>query len=320
MVSKEAQIAIDGMNARKKERAKMNAKGDPKENLRKSIYAERQMNYEQGMAYQIPDEIELSEAIADTVHGDWLKVKGNTNTEKVILFLHGGAFQTGSSLSRRSLACRLALASGINVFSIDYRLAPEWKYPAGLTDGSTAFLWLIRQGYKAENIFLFGESAGANLVLAMTLYLKDYRLPLPGAVCAFSPSVELGQGLESRVTRSNRDPMIGSVLTPEEEAEKLAAFKRGEFRTNTFYCTYEESKLPYVSPAYGNFKGFPRLLLEVGTEEILNDDSHLIYRLAKEANVDVTLHEWDGLFHVFALFDIPEAAEVLKEIGAFYNK
>lgn len=320
MVSKEAQAAIDLLFEGKRKRS-ANAKGkDPRAALIESIYNERRFTDENARKRVLPDKLRLEQDYADTVPGEWLHYTGEDRLDrKVILFVHGGGFNTGSALSRRDLTARLVLASRIDSFSIDYRRCPEYKYPAHVEDCVTAYVWLLKKGYAPENIFFFGESAGGNLVLSTTLYLKDHYLPVPGAVCAFSPSTNFDGGFESRITRANRDPMIGSLLTEEEEQEALKQYREGTWKSLTFYCTEEEAKCPYVSPCKGDYTGFPRLMLNVGTEEILYDDSVAVAKAAEEAGVDVTLNVWEGMFHVFPLFDCPESQEALAKIGAFYR-
>lgn len=320
MISKQAQEVIEMLRQGKVLKQKKLKQGDPKLALIESIYEERLRVDENGRRRQLPDKLTLEEDWADGVHGEWLHYCGQDRVDgKVIMFVHGGAYNTGSALSRRHLTAKLVLAAHIDSFSIDYRRCPEYKYPAHVDDCVTAYLWLLKKGYAPQNIYFFGESAGGNLVLTTTLYLKDHYFPVPGAVCAFSPSCELGLGFESRITRANRDPMIGDFLTDDEIAERLSAYRRGEIRSTTLYCTPEESVLPYVSPARGDFSGFPRLMLNVGTEEILYDDAITVAGRAKEAGVDVTLRVWEGLFHVFPLFDMPETDQALAEIAAFYH-
>ncbi|MBQ6450319.1 MAG: alpha/beta hydrolase [Solobacterium sp.] len=321
MVSKEAQAVIDMLFEGKRRKKAMPKPADPRLALIDSIYAERHMTDERGRNTPLPEKLTRTDDNADGVLGEWLRYTGEDRQEgKVILFVHGGAFNTGSAVSRRNLTARLVLASHIDSFSINYRLCPEYKYPAHLDDCVTAYLWLLKKGYAPQNIYFFGESAGANLVLSTTLYLKDHYFPVPGAVCAFSPSTNYDTGFASRITRANRDPMIGELYDEEEEKEALAQYHRGEYRRLNLYCTEKEGKSPYCSPCYGDYTGFPRLMINVGTEEMLYDDAQAVYAKAKEAGVDVTLREWEGLFHVFVLFDIPEARIALQEIADFYNR
>ncbi len=320
MISEEAKKVIEVLEEGKRRKQQKRSVGDPKLAFIESIYDERRVVNQMGENRPVPDKLSVSREFADGVLGEWLRYTGEERKDgKVIMFVHGGGFNTGSSVSRRHLAAKLVLSTHMDSFSVDYRLCPEYKFPAHLDDCVTAYLWLLKKGYAPENIYFFGESAGANLVLATGLYLKDHYFPAPNSICAFSPSAELGVGMESRITRTNRDPMIGEYLSDEEIEKKWEMFRNNERSAIVLYCTMEESKNPYVSPVYGNYEGFPRLMLNVGTEEILYDDSIAVAEKAEKAGVDVTLRIWEGLFHVFPLFDIPEAIDAIDEITKFYN-
>lgn len=284
------------------------------------IYKERHMLEEMVKKKPLPEHLTLETANADGVLGEWLRpLESDPNriTDKVFLFLHGGGFNTGSAASRRDLTANIARRSGISSFSIDYRCCPEYRYPAHLNDCVTAYLWLLKQGYAPKNISVFGESAGANLALCMTHYLKDHYLPVPGKLCVFSPVVDLTDPFPSRITRANRDPMSGLYLDEEELAGQS---EHSSCETRALYCSPEEIKSPYCSPIHGDFHGFPKMMVHVGTEEILYDDATALVQKAKEAGVDVRFREWEGLFHVFPLFDIPEADIACQEIADFIRE
>ncbi len=321
MVSKEAQVAIDQLVANKIAKKKRQAQDNSVMAQAEAVFAERREGLEKGRRTPVPDKLSVKYDCADGVNGEWLRYLGadpEKIPEKVILFVHGGGFASGSALSRRALAGRIALKAKVDSFSIDYRQFPEYKFPAALDDCATAFLWLMKKGYAPENIVLFGESAGGNLALALPHYLKDHHFPLPGGVCSFSPVVEMLAPYDSHITRANRDAMIGDVFDDSEIPERLEKFRNGEnAHLALSYFTKEDGASPYASPIRGDFTGYPRLMLQVGTEELLYDDAVETYKKATAAGVDVTLHEWEGMFHVFALFECPETDAVCQEIGQF---
>lgn len=285
----------------------------------KGIYEERKMVDEEAMKLTLKDKLTLKMDNADGVHGEWLQylnIDPEKQRDKVILFLHGGGFNTGSALARRFMTGNIVLNAKVDAFSIDYRRCPEYKFPAHLEDCVTAFLWLLKKGYSPKNIVVIGESAGANLALCLPLYLKDHYFPMPGGVCVFSPVVDLDGRYDSRITRTNRDPMLGGLVDEGDLGRTLEMFRREEAKPN-LYCTVEEMKSPYVSPIFGDFKDFPKLSIHVGSEEVLYDDAIALEKKAKAAGVDVTLREWEGLFHCFPIFDIPEGDAACKEIGEF---
>ena len=227
--------------------------------------------------------------------GEFFTLKGSA---KVLLFLHGGAFMNGSVFSRRKLCHDIMEASGMDALSVDYGQWPESKHPQALNDAVAAYKWLMGKGYDPQDILFFGESAGAMLTLTSILYLKDQGIPLPGKAVVFSPVAGQDMDLDSHSSRDDRDPMISY--------EPVVPYYEGS-----------DFESPYVSPGNGDFSGFPQLCIHVGTEEALYDDSRLIYQMCQEDGVDVTFREWEGLFHVFPLFDIPETKVAVKEIAAF---
>lgn len=324
-LSKEAVQIIEMLSASKRaatEAAKENAarQKDPLLAQIEGIYKERRMLEEMVKKQPLPDHLTLETSCADGVPGEWLHPlhsDPNRIADKVLLFIHGGGFNTGTAASRRNMTANIVRRSGVSSFSIDYRCCPEYRYPAHLNDCVTSYLWLLKQGYAPQDITVFGESAGANLALSMTHYLKDHYFPVPGKVCVFSPAVDMTDTFSSRITRVNRDPMLGLYLDEEELAEQS---RHPSHAMRSLYCSPEEMKSPYCSPINGDFHGFPKLMVHVGTEEILYDDSAILVEKAKESGVDVRFREWEGLFHVFPLFDMPEADRACQEIADFIRE
>ncbi|HEY5561203.1 MAG TPA: alpha/beta hydrolase [Clostridiaceae bacterium] len=324
MLSKEAQQVIQMLRKGKEaseitRKDSINGKVDPLLIEIQGIYAERKMVDENARKVPLKDKLTLIPNNADGVSGEWLQYL-NTDPEKqkdkVILFLHGGGFNTGSALARRFMTGNIVCNAKVDAFSIDYRRCPEYKFPAHLEDCVTTFLWLLKKGYSPKNIIIIGESAGANLALCISLYLKDHYFPTPGGVCVFSPFVDFDGRYDSRITRTNRDPMLGSFF-PESEIDNILQIYRSTEPIPCLYCSVEEMKSPYVSPILGDFTDFPKLSIHVGSEELLYDDAIVLEKKAIAAGVQVTLHEWEGMFHCFPIFDTPEGDEACMEIGKF---
>ncbi len=218
---------------------------------------------------------------------------------KILLFIHGGGFMTGSVLSRRVLCHQIIEAGGLDGFSVEYRQWPEEEHPKALADCVAAYQWLLESGYESRNIYIFGESAGAMLTLTMIHYLKDNDMELPGKALVFSPIAGQDLELPSHSGKEKADPMISydSVIP---------------------YYYNADFKSSYVSPLYGDFTGFPPLSIHVGSEEVLFDDALAIKEKCMASGVDISLRIWDGLFHVFPLFNCPETQIAVKEIASFY--
>jgi acetyl esterase/lipase len=218
----------------------------------------------------------------------------NKCDDAALLYLHGGAYIMGSINTHEGLTSRLSASSGIPCLSIDYRLAPENPFPAQLEDALAAYRWLVdTHGLNARRIAVAGDSAGGGLALSLLCAIRDSNLPLPAAAVCISPWVDLeGEG-DSVESRAARDPMI--------DPSDLPAFKR-------LFLGEADSLDPRAAPIHADLTGLPPLLIHVGNDEVLLDDSTRIAKRAHAAGVDVRLEVWDGMFHVWHLF-----APILEE-------
>lgn len=321
MLSEQAKQVIAGMKKNWENRPTADPDKDPKLAAIEAVYAERAMVDNPKRPCTIPDKISVVPEVADGVYGEWLRyleIAPEKIRDRVILFLHGGGFQTGSCLSRREMAANIGARAHMDTFIINYRLAPENPFPAGMDDCVTAFIWLVKQGYKPENITVVGESAGACLSLNICHFLRDHYLPLPGRIVPFSPLADQIDVYESRIYNLPNDAMLGRNVSEEEIRQMLEDLHAGKLPpAHSLYVTPEQGESPYASPIRGTFAGFPKTLIEVGEYELLYDDAVAIHEKMVKEGVDVKLHSWPELFHVFALLPMPEADEVCQEIAEF---
>lgn len=240
------------------------------------------------------------------LRGEWM-VRAGAKHDRAFLYFHGGGYVIGSTKSSRHLLSKLVLASGLNALSVEYGLAPEAPFPAGIEDAVAAYLWMLEQGFTPESLAFVGDSGGGGLLLAAMLRLRELGLPLPSAGVCMSPVTDFcGKG-ESMLTRAKIEP-----LGP------LPAWKY--FRD--LYVGDNDPANPLISPLYGDLKGFPPLMIHVGDHEILRDDSTRFAAKAREAGVDATAKVWPNMCHVFPALApfFPEAREALAEIGAFLDR
>lgn len=254
------------------------------------------------------------------IHGQWYPVKsGNITMEWVvadgadpgrrILYMHGGSWISGSPAGYRAFLSRVSQAAGAVVLAVDYRLAPEHKFPAGLEDCTQAYQWMRQNGPDGRepitSAYLMGDSAGGNLALATLLRVNDTKLRLPSAVVALSPATDFIGGSPSFSSRASVDPIINPQLLP-----ALIPIYLGQ-KANPAN--------PYASPLFGDYTGMPPLLLQVGDAEVLLDDSTRLAKHASAQGCDVTLDVWDGMPHVFQGFApfLPQASEAIAKIGKF---
>jgi monoterpene epsilon-lactone hydrolase len=223
--------------------------------------------------------------------------------ERIILYLHGGGFVTRSPHTHVRLLAQLCRGTGATGFTPDYRLAPEHPFPAAPDDCLTAYRWLLSQGHEAKNIVIAGDSAGGCLTLVTLARIRIGGDPMPGCAVLLSPATDLAKTGPSHTENLQKDPFA----TPEALDICINAYLDGTLETN-----------PLVSPLYGDFHGFPPLLFQVGSTEMLRDDSVLAAEKAKKAGVDVTCEVWDLMPHVFQAFGIlPESQRAIANITKF---
>ncbi|MEV8195320.1 MULTISPECIES: alpha/beta hydrolase [Rhodococcus] len=242
-----------------------------------------------------------TEGIVGDVPGAWFRPTGAGR--RAVLYLHGGGFQFGSSRSHGPLAAALADAAAVDVFVLDYRRAPEHPFPAALDDATAALRALIAER-GADNVVVAGDSAGGGMVLATLLAARESGIATPLGAVAFSPWVDLTQGAASIIDRAARDPLV----TKEQLDANAAAYLGDGDRTN-----------PLASPLYGDLTGLPPLLVQVGTEEILFDDTARLAEKIRAAGGRVEVQVEDGMPHVHQILlgRLSEALPSLERAGTF---
>lgn len=244
---------------------------------------------------------------AGGVAGEWIS-PANAPKDKAILYFHGGGFRIGSIASHRDLIAQIAVASGCRVLAINYRLAPEQRFPAARDDALAAYDWMLGQGLKPSNVVFAGDSAGGNLALAAMLTLRDSKRPLPAAAALMSPWTDLAATGASYVSRAEADPIHQRPMI-------LALAKN-------YLGGQGDPRDPLVSPLYADLAGLPPLLIQVGDRETVLDDSIMLADKARAANVDVDLQVWDGMIHVFQMFgaELPEAHQAIADMASFLDR
>lgn len=238
---------------------------------------------------------------------EWLVPEEN-NVEKVILQFHGGGYIAGLRNAYRTFAVVYSeLGGNICVLTPDYRVAPEDPFPAALEDALDAFDWLLEKGYREDQIILAGDSAGGGLVMALCFLLRQRGRKLPCGIVAMSPWTDLTQSGDSYILNYERDPLFGKT--------------RDSLIYNKDYIGDADPRNPYISPLFGSFSGFPPMLIQVGSYEMLLSDSVDVAGKAKKAGVKVRLSVYEGMFHVFqmALRMMPESKKAWREVEEFLN-
>jgi monoterpene epsilon-lactone hydrolase len=234
---------------------------------------------------------------------EWVLAPG-ADPDLRLLYLHGGGWVSGSGGSYLPLAADISLAAKCAVLLPDYRLAPEHRFPAGLEDCISAHDWLVANGpsgpIRAKATFIAGDSAGGNLTLATLLALRDRKLQLPAGGIPISAATDFTLASES--LRTVHDPIISARTMP-------------EFRDR--YLDQADPRNPLASPVFGDYKGIPPLLIQVGDQEMLLDDSIRVAKKAETDGIPVTLEVWPGMVHVFQIRGLPESREAIQHIADF---
>lgn len=225
-----------------------------------------------------------------------------------ILYFHGGAWSLGSPETALSLTAALVTRTGMRALSVDYRLAPENPYPAAVDDGANAYQALLDSGADPARIALVGDSAGGSLAVTTALRARDSGLPAPAAVVAFSGAFDLTLSGESMDTKGGIDP----IFTREMLVPLIG-----------MYCAGQDLRHPHLSPALSaDLTGFPPMLLQAGTNEVLLDDSARMAARAIAAGVDTVLDVTADVPHVFQAFAglLDEAGQAIDRAALFLSQ
>jgi epsilon-lactone hydrolase len=224
-----------------------------------------------------------------------------------LLYIHGGGFVGGVPGNHRALTWRLAEQTGVPVYVIDYRLAPEHPFPAGLDDCVSAYRALLDKGIAPGAIVIGGDSAGGNLTLATALKLKALGLPQPAALVCLSPVTDLAEPAPSHATNANSDAMF--------DPRTFATLPKS-------YCPGHDLRDPLLSPVRGDMHGLPPTLFQASRVEMLRDDSTRMAENMRAAGVPVTVQIWPKVFHVWQVMAdiLPEARGAIVKIAAFVNQ
>lgn len=241
------------------------------------------------------------------VEGIWA-LPVDADTSKVILYTHGGGFAVGSAASHRKLAGHLASALGTTALVIDYRRAPEHPFPAQIEDSTAVYRALLDRGFAAEDIVTSGDSAGGNLAISTVLKLREDGAPLPGAVIAFSPWLDMEHTGETLVTNAATDALVGRDIL--------------QGMSGMFLGETGKADDALTNPLYADYAGFPRLYISAGSVETLVDNATRLAERATAAGVDVTLSVVEGMQHVFPILAgrAKEADDQIARIGAWYKR
>ena len=251
---------------------------------------------EMDVDYNYPDHLVAERIHMDNFEMEYLRCK-DSNSPWVILQLHGGGYVGAMRRQYKVMAGLYSeVGKGSSVLTVDYRVAPEYPFPAALEDAMAAYEWLLDRGISENDIVLAGDSAGGGLAMALCHTLKSRWRKLPAGIVAMSPWTDLTASGPSYKDNYDIDPVFGN--------------DRAELIFNNPYIGDANPRDPRISPAFGDFTGFPPMLIQVGTDEMLLSDSELVAAKARSQGVKVRFTKYQGMFHVFQM-----AGKIMEESG-----
>lgn len=251
---------------------------------------------------KIPEDVNIDSINVDGIPAEWISVPVALE-DKVYFNLFGGGYMLGTLKSRRWIPYLISRATNLRCLNIEYRLAPEYPFPAALEDSIQGYKWLLSNDFEPSNIIIGGQSAGGGLAVATLLKLRELNLPYPKAAVLLSPWADL---------TGNANSLKDNQVYEPEMAEGIKNMAK-------LYAQNESSKNPFISPVFADLKGLPPLLIQAGGIEGLLDDSLTLAKNAKSAGVENILEVYDNMTHVFQNFgdDLPESKKAFDNIAKF---
>ena len=252
-------------------------------------------------AQPLPDDVTVTAAALGGVPTAEITVDG-IEPRHVVLYFHGGVYVMGDAALAAELASQVGRRTQAKVISVDYRLAPEYPYPAAVDDALAAYEALLHDGVAPADIILAGESAGGGLAIATLVNARDHGLPLPAAAFVMSPYADLTLAGTTIETRREVDPL----LSREALQARIPDYTSGQ-----------DPSLGLISPIFADLSGLPPLIIQAGTHEVLLDDALRLAREAATADVEVTVNITPGVPHVFQAYHLllDEATAALDRAG-----
>lgn len=270
-------------------------------------WVERRARIEEVAAVDPPPEgVNFTPTTIAGVPAEW-SAAPDADPRRVLLFLHGGGYCSGSIVSHRNLASRAGQAAGMRCLALQYRLAPEHPFPAALDDARGAYETLLDQGFAPADIVVGGDSAGGGLTLALMAALRDAGRPLPGCAWLISPWIDLAMTGATIDSKDAVDPLIHRAYL-----EDLSEAYRGG----------RSAEDPLISPLHADLAGLPPVLVQVGSAEALLDDAVRIAGRLGAADVPVRLEVWPAMIHAWMLWTarLADGRRALAAAGDFLRR
>jgi epsilon-lactone hydrolase len=262
---------------------------------------QRRLLRELTSAQPLPGDVTVTAAALGGVPTAEIAIDG-IEPRHVVLYFHGGVYVIGDAFLAADLASQIGRRTRAKVISVDYRLAPEYPYPAAVDDALAAYEDLLSNGTAPSDIAFAGESAGGGLAIATLVNAREHGLPLPAAALVMSPYADLTLSGTTMETKREADPLLSRELLQPRVTD---------------YTSGQDAARGLVSPIFADLSGLPPVIIQAGTHEVLLDDAVRLARQAAIADVKVTLDITPGVPHVFQAYHpiLDEAAAALDRAG-----
>ena len=233
--------------------------------------------------------------------GEWVRCP-RSSPNRLILYFHGGGYIAGSPKSHRALIARLAQSAESTVFALNYRLAPEYGFPAAVRDGIDVYRHIMAKGVSPASVVFAGDGSGGGLAFAVLHAARNANLALPSGCIAMSPWADLSLSGWSMMKNAQSDQLLSWDLL---------------FVSARHYLKKANPSDAYASPAFANFRGYPPIMVHAGSAEILRDDASRLGDRAADAGIAVSVEIYDGMQHLFQASEVAEAKVSLQRLGQF---
>jgi acetyl esterase/lipase len=269
--------------------------------LREASDVNEARRYLDAVSITLPElaQVDVTPVELETFRGSWFTGK-TLDPTVTLLYLHGGGYSFYPTAYANFVAS-VALATNCKTFALDYRLAPEHRFPAQLEDALNAYRWLLQNGTNPNSLVIGGDSAGAHLALSAVLALRDLKLPLPALAVSLSPPTDFDPERVHLVDDQHGDWIEKQML----------------LRWADWFCDPDQRRNPLVSPLDADLHGLPPIYIQAGQAEILYDSIQAFANHARSQGADVVLESWEDMNHVFQIFGrcAPQSLEALQRLG-----
>jgi acetyl esterase/lipase len=249
----------------------------------------------------VPSDVLAEPVQLGQVKGEWVRLS-DARPHRLLLYLHGGGFIAGTPQAYRPLVARLCRTAEAAAFTLDYRLAPEFPFPAALRDAMDCYRTLTGMGIASQSIVIAGDGAGGGLAFAAVMAIRNAGMPMPAACLAMSPWADL--------------TLSGWSVLQHRESDSVLSWET-LFVSARHYLKDGHPGDPYASPVLGHLRDFPPIMVHAGSLELLRDDASRLGKLAADAGIPVSVEVYEGQRHLFQGDSHPDAKVSLGRLGQF---